>query len=107
MTINNSQLQESLKKEIFSLVSRYSDLKFEKQSFIPGVTEIPPSGKVVGYDEIKNMVDAALDCWLTAGRFNDDFQKKMSEFIGVKHFLTVNSGSVSYTHLTLPTKRIV
>jgi len=106
MTITNSQLQESLKREIFALVSRYSDLKFEKQTFVPGVTEIPPSGKVVGYDEIKNMVDAALDCWLTAGRFNDDFQKKMSEFIGVKHFLTVNSGSsanlVAFSALTSP-----
>lgn len=106
MTINNSQLQESLKKEIFTLVSRYSDLKFEKQPFLPGITEIPPSGKVVGYDEIKNMVEAALDCWLTAGRFNEDFQNKMSEFIGVKHFLTVNSGSsanlVAFSALTSP-----
>jgi len=106
MNINNSQLQEELKKQIFTLAARYSDLKFARQPFTPGLTEIPPSGKVVGYDEIKNMIEAALDCWLTAGRFNDDFQNKMSEFIGVKHFLTVNSGSsanlIAFSTLTSP-----
>ena len=39
------------------------------------------------------MVLASFDGWLTTGRFNSEFQEKLSEFLGVKHLLTVNSGS--------------
>lgn len=54
---------------------------------------IPPSGKVVDKNELHNMIDASLDMWLTAGRFNDQFEKKLSEFLGLKYALTTNSGS--------------
>jgi len=39
------------------------------------------------------MVDASLDGWLTTGRFNEDFEKKLANFLGVKYLLTTNSGS--------------
>lgn len=61
--------------------------------FHPGVSVVPPSGKVLGAKEIQNMVDASLDGWLTTGRFNDQFEKKLGEFLGVKHVLTTTSGS--------------
>jgi len=52
------------------------------------------------------MVDAALDGWLTTGRFNAEFERKLAEFIGVKHLITVNSGSsanlVAFNALTSP-----
>ena len=52
------------------------------------------------------MVEAALDGWLTAGRFNAEFERKLAEFIGVKHLITVNSGSsanlVAFNTLTSP-----
>ncbi len=54
---------------------------------------IPPSGKKIDEKELFNMIDASLDMWLTAGRFNNEFEKKISEFLGVKYALTVNSGS--------------
>jgi len=63
------------------------------RSFDPGVSVIPPSGKVIGTKEIQNMVEASLDGWLTTGRFNDAFEKKLEEFLGVKHVLTTTSGS--------------
>lgn len=67
---------------------------------------IPVSGKVVGIPELENMIDASLDMWLTAGRFNDEFEKKLAEFFGLKFALSTNSGSsanlLAITTLTSP-----
>ena len=54
---------------------------------------IPPSGKVLGEEELLNMIDASLDMWLTSGRFNDDFERKFANYLGAKHSLSTNSGS--------------
>ncbi len=54
---------------------------------------IPASGKVLGVEELDNMIDATLDMWLTSGRFNDEFEKEFSKYLGVKYVSTVNSGS--------------
>lgn len=62
-------------------------------AFKPGVTAIPPSGKVIGAPEFEHLVDSSLDGWLTTGRFNDIFQRRLASFIGRKHLLTTNSGS--------------
>ncbi|MDR1941684.1 MAG: lipopolysaccharide biosynthesis protein RfbH [Endomicrobium sp.] len=51
------------------------------------------SGKVLGSDELKNMIDASLDMWLTTGRFNDEFESAFAAFLGSKYALSVNSGS--------------
>ena len=54
---------------------------------------IPASGKNIGAEELINMIDASLDMWLTAGRFNDQFEKDFAEKLGVKYALSTNSGS--------------
>lgn len=54
---------------------------------------IPASGKVLGAEELCNMIDASLDMWLTTGRFNDEFEKKFADYLGVKYALSTNSGS--------------
>lgn len=54
---------------------------------------IPASGKVLGAEELCNMIDASLDMWLTTGRFNDEFEKKFANYLGVKYALSTNSGS--------------
>lgn len=87
------EAKKKLRHEIAGLVETYAALEFAKRPFDAGKTPIPPSGKVIGAEEMKNMVDAALDGWLTTGRFNQAFEKQLAEFIGVKHVLTVNSGS--------------
>lgn len=51
------------------------------------------SGKVLGENELCNMIDASLDMWLTTGRFNDEFEKKFAKFLGSKYVLTTTSGS--------------
>lgn len=54
---------------------------------------IPPSGKLLGEEELLNMIDASLDMWLTAGRFNREFEQKFAKYLGVKYALSTNSGS--------------
>lgn len=61
--------------------------------FEPGTTPIPPSGKVIGEAETQAMVAAALDGWLTTGRFNSEFEARLAQIVGVRRALTVNSGS--------------
>jgi len=98
---------EALRTQISELVQQYADLKFCSEAFVPNQTIIPPSGKVLGGLELQYMVEASLDGWLTTGRFNKEFQKKLAKFIGIKHLITVNSGSsanlVAFNTLTSPT----
>jgi CDP-6-deoxy-D-xylo-4-hexulose-3-dehydrase len=82
-----------IRNRILDLVNDYSDINFKKKDFISGESEVPVSGKVIGALELKNMVEASLDGWLTTGRFNEQFEKKLADFLGVKCLLTVNSGS--------------
>jgi CDP-6-deoxy-D-xylo-4-hexulose-3-dehydrase len=63
------------------------------RAFAPGATPIPPSGKLIGAPEIQNLVEASLDGWLTTGRFNEAFEKRLARYLGVRRALTVNSGS--------------
>ncbi|MDI1279756.1 aminotransferase class I/II-fold pyridoxal phosphate-dependent enzyme, partial [Methylobacter sp.] len=72
--------------------------------FQAGTSVIPPSGKVLGASELKNMVEASLDGWLTTGRFNKAFEQRFAEFVGVPYALTTTSGSaanlLAFTALT-------
>ena len=97
---------DCLRKEIAKLVSEYAQLQYAEQLFEAGKTPVPVSGKVIGETELQYMVEASLDGWLTTGRFNDQFEKELAEFIGIKHLITVNSGSsanlVAFNTLTSP-----
>lgn len=100
------QTTETLRKQISELVEQYAQLQYAKKPFEPGKTVVPPSGKVIGATELQYMVEASLDGWLTTGRFNEQFEKELAEFIGIKHLITVNSGSsanlVAFSTLTSP-----
>ena len=95
-----------IRNEILGLVNDYSNINFKEKEFIPGVSDVPVSGKVIGSLELKNMVEASLDGWLTTGRFNEQFEKKLASFLGIKCLLTVNSGSsanlIAFSTLTSP-----
>lgn len=97
---------DMLRQEISQLVERYAQMALAHKPFVGGETVIPPSGKVIGARELQLMVEASLDGWLTTGRFNAQFEKKLAEFLGVKHLITVNSGSsanlVAFSTLTSP-----
>jgi len=95
-----------VKKRILELVQDYSVTSFSKKNFIPGQSDIPVTGKVIDSLEIQNMVEASLDGWLTAGRFNSLFEKQLAEFLNIKCLITVNSGSsanlIALSTLTSP-----
>ena len=97
-------LEKISRRMIGAMVERHHDHFEPDVSFQPGSTPIPVSGKVINAHEKRLMVEASLDGWLTAGRFNDEFEAGLSKFLGVKHLLTVNSGSsanlVAFTALT-------
>src|SRR5574337_513128 len=82
-----------LRQNILDLVEVYANQVFADRDFMPGITPIPPSGKVIGARELQCLVDASLDGWLTSGRFNDAFERRLAAFLGVRHVLTTNSGS--------------
>ncbi len=92
-----------LKTGILDMVEQYSKTNNEG-CFDKNNPKVPPSGKVIDGDELKLMTEAVLDGWLTAGRFNKQFEEKMSNYLGVKHTLTTNSGSsanlLAFTALT-------
>jgi len=98
--------QEEIRQRIARLVEEYAYIEFASREFLPGQTAIPPSGKLIGSDELKNMVNASLDGWLTTGRFNELFERRLADFLGVKYAITVNSGSsanlVAFSSLTSP-----
>jgi CDP-6-deoxy-D-xylo-4-hexulose-3-dehydrase len=103
--MENSRTQ-SIRDQIAKLVGEFADITLTPQAFLAGTSLVPPSGKTIGAEELKNMVQASLDGWLTTGRFNDEFEKKLADFIGVKKLITVNSGSsanlVAFNTLTSP-----
>ena len=98
--------KNEIKLQILALVEQYAAIEYAPKLFEPGVSMVPPSGKVLGAAELKNMVEASLDGWLTTGRFNNAFEKQLGEFLGVKHVLTTNSGSsanlLAFSALTSP-----
>lgn len=104
--MSEAQNKEQLREQIIKLVGQYGALASVPKAFEPGVTVIPPAGKVVGAPEMELMVEASLDAWLTTGRFNDQFEAKLAKMIGVNFLITVNSGSsanlVAFNTLTSP-----
>jgi CDP-6-deoxy-D-xylo-4-hexulose-3-dehydrase len=97
--------QAQLRQQILELVAQYAAVS-PTPTFQSGKTPIPPSGKVVGAPEMQLIVEAGLDAWLTTGRFNQIFEHKLGEFLGVPHVLTTNSGSsanlLAFSALTSP-----
>ena len=81
---------EEIKSKIMELAQEYY-LQVRPDRRRPDY--IPASGKKLGVEELRNMMEATLDMWLTAGRFNEDFEHKFAKKLGVKFALTTNSGS--------------
>ena len=83
---------EDLRKQILELTKKYFNEK-PKEEFIPGKTIIPFARRVFDENEYLYLVDSALDGWLTAGRFVEEFEARFAEFFGVRSCSLVNSGS--------------
>ncbi len=93
MSDSKTERLAALRTQIMALADEYSELAYPPLAFSMEKPSVPVSGKVVGAPELRNLIDSSLDLWLTTGRFNDEFEKKLGEFIGARFCLTVNSGS--------------
>jgi len=97
---------EKLRGEILKKVADYHRLVHSKAPFIPGKDRIPYSGRTFDEKEIQAAVAASLDFWLTLGPEGAAFEKKLAEFVGVKHAFLCNSGSsanlLAFSALTSP-----
>ena len=95
LTNSNLDLENSaeIRNKIMELISQYAENVHSKKPFIPGKSSIPVSGRVFGGKEIQMLVSSSLDFWLTTGRFNEEFEKRLGKFLGVKFVITTNSGS--------------
>ena len=83
-----------LKNQIIELSKEYFNKKnLENKEFIPNISSVPVSGKVLDEEDITNLVESSLEAWLTAGQFTDSFEKSIRKFLDVRHCLFVNSGS--------------
>jgi hypothetical protein len=95
---------EGLRKQLRELV--LSGFQAPDDDFVPGVSPVPVTGKVLDGKDIFNVVDAALDGWLTSGRFHEAFQRQLADYVGVRSASMVNSGSsanlVALSALTSP-----
>jgi len=92
--INIPKTDKKHRQIINNLIEKYySAIHKKSDKFIPGKTYINYAGRVYNADEMKSLVDSALDFWLTAGRFSKQFEEKFSKFLGVKHTILTNSGS--------------
>lgn len=85
--------EEQLRSLILDLTGEYARRFHAPKHFVPGESAVPVSGKVYGASDMRMLVDSALDFWLTTGRFNDAFEARLAERLGVRFALTTNSGS--------------
>ena len=83
----------SLRRQILELSAQFHAEAFPATEFKPGITPVPVSGKVIDGNDLGAVVDSALDCWFTTGRFAEDFERKLARFVGVRCASLVNSGS--------------
>jgi CDP-6-deoxy-D-xylo-4-hexulose-3-dehydrase len=94
--------------EILRLARAYHEAR-ATPTFEPGVTYIPPSGKVMDADDCEHLVDASLDMWLTAGRYADQFEEELAVKFGRKFSKLTVSGSaanlLAFATLTSPRRR--
>lgn len=78
----------------------------EDGAFVPGESMVRYAGRVYDENELVRLVDSSLDFWLTAGRFNGEFEARLAAFLGLEWVMTVNSGSsanlVAFSSLTSP-----
>ena len=85
---------DALRAEALAATERYARAAFESEpEFVPGESKVPVAGKVIGAPELRALVDAALDGWLTEGRFADLFRARLSEVTERPHVALVGSGS--------------
>lgn len=84
---------KEVKKEILKLTKEYYTLAFENQESYKEGDRIMYAGRVFDSEEMVNLVDSSLEFWLTAGRYTDEFEQGLADYLGIRYCSLVNSGS--------------
>ena len=99
--INERQAREKILAEVREYCEKYHT----KPEYQDG-DRIPYASRVYDSEEMCNLVDSALEFWLTSGRYTDEFEAGFAKYLGVKHVSLVNSGSsanlLAFMTLTSP-----
>lgn len=99
--MSEHQEREAILKQVREYCGKYHTAK----EYCAG-DRIPYAGRVYDAEEMVNLVDSALEFWLTAGRYTERFEKEFAAFMGVRSCALVNSGSsanlLAFMALTSP-----
>ena len=85
--------EDQAKEQILNMVSAYCDTYHNKQKQFQEGDRISYASRVYDHEEMRNLVDSALEFWLTSGRYTDEFEKAFAKYLGVRFCSLVNSGS--------------
>lgn len=100
-----NKTEQEARQQILKLVGEYCDTYHMKKEYKEG-DRISYASRVYDQDEMVKLVDSSLDFWLTAGRYTDQFEKELAQYLGVRFCSLVNSGSsanlVAFMTLTSP-----
>ena len=81
------------REQILKLTEEYCNTFHNKKKPFTEGDRIPYASRVYDSKEMVNLVDSSLEFWLTSGRYTDQFEKKLAEYLGVRYCALVNSGS--------------
>src|SRR5262245_37275741 len=95
MLMPQKKSQPLLREQILSLGEAFFAEHESGKRFIPGQTYIPPSGKILDAEDLRNLLDASLDMWLTAGRYAGEFEAALAARFGLAHCRLTVSGSAA------------
>lgn len=97
--------EKEARKQILNMVEEYYLQYHRKEAYQKG-DRINYAARVYDQEEMKNLVDSALEFWLTSGRYTDQFEKEFAQYLGVQFCSLVNSGSsanlIAFMALTSP-----
>ena len=102
----DNMTENEAREQILGMVKEYCDTYHNKKGPFKEGDRVPYASRVYDHSEMVNLVDSALEFWLTSGRFTDEFEKKLGEYLGVRFCSLVNSGSsanlLAFMTLTSP-----
>lgn len=85
--------EQQAREQILKLTEEYCNTFHNKKKPFTEGDRIPYASRVYDSKEMVNLVDSSLEFWLTSGRYTDQFEKKLAEYLGVRYCALVNSGS--------------
>lgn len=101
-----NKTEQQARADILELVREYADIFHNQKKEFEAGQRIPYASRVYDSAEMVNLVDSALEFWLTSGRYTDEFERKLAEYLGIKYCSLVNSGSsanlIAFMALTSP-----